>query len=57
MEVPTSFIWIVIFFEETFKYGNGAKIWGHKMQKGKISSQFNSLTPFVIEFEVLLMGI
>jgi hypothetical protein len=29
MDVHTSFIWIVIFFEEAFKRGDGAKIWGY----------------------------
>jgi hypothetical protein len=27
--IPTSFIWIIIFFCETFKYGDVAMFWGY----------------------------
>jgi hypothetical protein len=27
MDIPTSFIWIIILFYEAFKYGDGAKCW------------------------------
>jgi hypothetical protein len=29
MENPTSFIWIIILFDEAFKYGEGAKFWSY----------------------------
>jgi hypothetical protein len=29
MDIPTSFIWIIILFDAVFKYGDGAKFWGH----------------------------
>jgi hypothetical protein len=28
MNVPTSFIWIIILFDDSFKYGDGEKFWG-----------------------------
>jgi hypothetical protein len=29
MDTPTSFIWIVVFFDEGSKYGMGAKFWNY----------------------------
>jgi hypothetical protein len=29
MNIPTSFIWIIILFDAVFKYGDGAKFWGY----------------------------
>jgi hypothetical protein len=29
MDIPTSSIWIIIFFDRAFKYGDGAKFWGY----------------------------
>jgi hypothetical protein len=29
MDVPTSFIWIIILFDAVFKYDDGAKFWGY----------------------------
>jgi hypothetical protein len=29
MDIPVSWIWIIILFEELFKYGDGAKFWGY----------------------------
>jgi hypothetical protein len=29
MVVPTSFIWMIISFDEAFKYDDGAKFWGY----------------------------
>jgi hypothetical protein len=29
IDIPTSFIWIIILFDEAFKYGDGAKFRGH----------------------------
>jgi hypothetical protein len=29
MDIPTSYIWIVIYFVKLFKYGDGAKIWDY----------------------------
>jgi hypothetical protein len=29
MDMPTSFIWIIILFDEGFKYGDNAEIWGY----------------------------
>jgi hypothetical protein len=28
MDIPISFIWIIISFDAVFKYGDGAKFWG-----------------------------
>jgi hypothetical protein len=28
MDIPTSFIWIITFFIETFEHGNDANLWG-----------------------------
>jgi hypothetical protein len=28
MDIPTSFIWIIILFDVVFKYDDGAKFWG-----------------------------
>jgi hypothetical protein len=30
MDIPTSFIWIIILFDAVFKYGDGAKFLGDK---------------------------
>jgi hypothetical protein len=27
MDIPVSFIWIIILFDAVFKYGDGAKFW------------------------------
>jgi hypothetical protein len=27
MDIPTSFIWTIILYDEIFKYGYGAKFW------------------------------
>jgi hypothetical protein len=29
MDIPISFIWIIILFDAVFKYGDGAKFWGY----------------------------
>jgi hypothetical protein len=29
MDIPISFIWIFIFFDEVSKYGNSTKCWGY----------------------------
>jgi hypothetical protein len=29
MGLPTSFIWIVVSFDEVFEYGDSAKFWGY----------------------------
>jgi hypothetical protein len=29
MDIPTSFIWIIIFFDEAFEYGGISKFWGY----------------------------
>jgi len=29
MDIPKSFIWMIILFDEAFKYGDGAKFWGY----------------------------
>jgi hypothetical protein len=29
MDIPTSFIWIVVLFDTVFKYGDGKKFWGY----------------------------
>jgi hypothetical protein len=29
MNIPTSFIWIIIVFDAVFKYDGGAKFWGY----------------------------
>jgi hypothetical protein len=29
MDIPTSFILIIILFDTVFKYGDGAKFWGY----------------------------
>jgi hypothetical protein len=29
MDIPTSCIWIIIFFEEASEYGSGSKFWGY----------------------------
>jgi hypothetical protein len=29
MDIPTSFIWIIVLFEAVFKHGYGAKFWGN----------------------------
>jgi hypothetical protein len=29
MDIPISFIWIIILFNAVFKYGDGAKFWGY----------------------------
>jgi hypothetical protein len=29
MNIPISFISIIIWFDEVFKYGDGAKFWGY----------------------------
>jgi hypothetical protein len=29
MDMPISFIWIIILFDAVFKYGDGAKLWGY----------------------------
>jgi hypothetical protein len=29
MDVPTSWIWIIILFDAVFKYGDGSKFWGY----------------------------
>jgi hypothetical protein len=29
MNIPISFIWIIILFDAVFKYGDGAKFWGY----------------------------
>jgi hypothetical protein len=29
MDIPISFIWIIILFDAGFKYGDGAKFWGY----------------------------
>jgi hypothetical protein len=29
MDIPISFILIIIFFDPVFKYGDGAKFWGY----------------------------
>jgi hypothetical protein len=34
MDVPTSFIRIIILFDEDFKYGDGAKFGGYVFDKG-----------------------
>jgi hypothetical protein len=28
MDIPTSFIWIIIYVERAFEYDEGAKFWG-----------------------------
>jgi hypothetical protein len=35
MDIPTSFIWIIILFDVVFKYGDGVKIWGYFMINAK----------------------
>jgi hypothetical protein len=29
MDIPTSFIWIIILFDAVFKYDDGVKFWGY----------------------------
>jgi hypothetical protein len=29
MDIPVSFIWIIILFDAVFKYGDGAKFWDY----------------------------
>jgi hypothetical protein len=29
MDIPTSYIWIIIFFDRAFEYGGGSKFWGY----------------------------
>jgi hypothetical protein len=29
MDIPTSFIWIIIMFDTVFKYDDGEKFWGY----------------------------
>jgi hypothetical protein len=29
MDIPTSYTWIIIFFDKAFKYGSGARCWGY----------------------------
>jgi hypothetical protein len=29
MNIPTSFIWIIILFDEAFKYDEGVNFWGY----------------------------
>jgi hypothetical protein len=29
MDIPISFIWVIILFDAVFKYGDGAKFWGN----------------------------
>jgi len=29
MDIPTSFIWIIIFFDGDFEYGGGSTFWGY----------------------------
>jgi hypothetical protein len=29
MDIPTSFIWIIILFDSVVKYGDDAKFWGY----------------------------
>jgi hypothetical protein len=29
MDIPVSFIWIIISFDAVFKYGDGVKFWGY----------------------------
>jgi hypothetical protein len=39
MDMSTSFIWIIIFFDEAFKYGDGAKFWGYVVTNAEILSR------------------
>jgi hypothetical protein len=39
MEVHTSFVWIIIFFGEALKCGDGAKFWGYVCQTLNHSEQ------------------
>jgi hypothetical protein len=29
MDIPTSYIWVIIFFDEAVKYGDGVVFWGY----------------------------
>jgi hypothetical protein len=35
MDIPVSFIWIIILFEAVFKYGDGAEVWGYVVMKAE----------------------
>jgi hypothetical protein len=35
MDTPKSFTWIIILFDEVFKYGDGAKFWGYVGTNGE----------------------
>jgi hypothetical protein len=35
-KIPTSFIWIIISFDEAFKYGDAAKFWSYITTNAKV---------------------
>jgi hypothetical protein len=41
MDIPTSFIWIIILFDAVLKYDDGAKFWGYVVINAE---------PFCVEF-------
>jgi hypothetical protein len=36
MDLPTSFIWIIIFFDGNFEYGGGSIFWGYAVTNAEL---------------------